>query len=137
MKRCGKCGKEKPLDAFHFSTQRGRQAWCKACRKAYDAAYFQANKHRRQRGLDKHATFRAWYQALKTGPCTDCHQTFPPDAMHWDHLPEVDKVADLGFLAARHNKRRVLEEIAKCELVCANCHAVRTAERRAAARRAA
>ena len=135
MKRCGKCGEEKPLEAFHRWNRRdGRQVWCKACRKAYDAAYFQANKHRRRvSNAEKSAAFRRWYQALKQRPCADCGGTFPPGAMHWDHLPGAEKTADVGWLAARHARRRVLEEIAKCELVCANCHAVRTAERRRAA----
>lgn len=131
MKRCGKCGEEKPLDAFHRArTGDGRQRWCKGCRKAYDAAYFAANKHRRPRRTDKNVAFDRWYAALKSGSCTDCGKTFPPIVMHWDHLPGVEKIADVGKLAARHNRRLVLAEIAKCELVCANCHAQRTAARR-------
>jgi hypothetical protein len=50
--------------------------------------------------------------------------------MQWDHLPGYEKVGDLGRLQARHSKAAVLAEIAKCELVCANCHAVRTFRRR-------
>jgi len=69
----------------------------------------------------------AWYTSLKAGkPCADCGGLFHPAAMHWDHLPGQEKKATLGYLAKRGNRRRVLEEIAKCELVCANCHAVRT-----------
>ena len=52
--------------------------------------------------------------------------TFHPVAMHWHHLPGVEKTASLGDLAKRGSRKRVLEEIAKCELLCANCHAVRT-----------
>jgi hypothetical protein len=50
--------------------------------------------------------------------------------MQWDHLPGTEKHADLGWLVRTDNKRRVLAEIAKCELVCANCHALRTFLRR-------
>ena len=53
-------------------------------------------------------------------------ETYHPVAMQWDHLPEFEKSADIGYLGSRHNRARVMEEIAKCELVCANCHAVRT-----------
>ena len=78
----------------------------------------------------RHAEFVAWYQGLKTGkPCTDCGQVFDPVAMQWDHLPGKEKTAELGYLAGRGCKRRVIDEIAKCELVCANCHAVRTVSR--------
>ena len=131
MKRCGKCGEEKPLEAFHrWNRGDGRNPWCKACRKIYDAEYFQANKHRRRPRAQVHAEFLAWYQALKRGPCSDCGQTFTPEAMHWDHRPGTEKVRDLANLAANHARRLVLAEIEKCDLVCANCHAARTAARR-------
>jgi hypothetical protein len=80
-----------------------------------------------------HAQFKAWYESLKTDkPCADCRQTFPPIVMQWDHLPGSNKLGDLGTLWRCHNRRRVLEEIAKCELVCANCHALRTLARHGA-----
>jgi len=46
--------------------------------------------------------------------------------MHWDHRPGTDKLGDVSNLLGRLCKQRVLDEIAKCDLVCANCHAVRT-----------
>ena len=50
--------------------------------------------------------------------------------MQWDHLPGMEKLAEVSNLIRRLCKARVLEEIAKCELVCANCHAIRTVNRR-------
>lgn len=74
-----------------------------------------------------------WYVGLKTGrPCTDCGGTFHPAAMQWDHLPGHVKTADLAALGRRGGRKRVLEEIEKCELVCANCHATRPHLRREA-----
>ena len=72
-----------------------------------------------------------WYRSLKDGqPCTDCGGFFHYSAMEWDHRPGVPKTAELSSLIVNtHSKRRVLEEIAKCDLVCANCHAVRTYNR--------
>src|SRR5712691_3732151 len=49
--------------------------------------------------------------------------------MTWDHLPGRAKVGDISSLR-RFSKRAVMVEIEKCELVCANCHAVRSYERR-------
>jgi hypothetical protein len=46
--------------------------------------------------------------------------------MHWHHLRPAEKEATLGYLAKCGSRQRVLDEIDKCELVCANCHAVRT-----------
>ena len=50
--------------------------------------------------------------------------------MQWDHLPGEEKYSDVSNLLRRLSKDRVLKQIAKCELVCANCHAFRTVVRR-------
>jgi hypothetical protein len=72
-----------------------------------------------------------WYRELKSGrPCADCGGIFHYSAMEWDHLPGLPKVAEVSTIVARtRSRRRVLEEIEKCDLVCANCHAVRTFNR--------
>jgi hypothetical protein len=76
----------------------------------------------------------AWYRALKSStPCADCGSTFHHAAMSWDHLPGFEKLDDVSSLVSRHNKALILAEIQKCELVCANCHAVRSFERRGVA----
>src|SRR6185503_2941602 len=55
---------------------------------------------------------------LKDHPCTD-----------WGHV-RGEKSFNIGQLTAHTSWTRVLEEIAKCELVCANCHRLRTERRR-------
>jgi hypothetical protein len=131
MKKCGKCGLAKPLEAFHRRGS-GRQAWFRVCRREYDRSYHAANATlRRQQARRRHQQFVRWYQALKTDtPCADCGLTFHPAAMNWGHLPGTHKIADVGTLATQHSYGAVLREIEKCELVCANCHAVRSYERR-------
>lgn len=47
--------------------------------------------------------------------------------MQFDHLGD-DKVAAVGQLLDG-SLDKLLEEIAKCEVVCANCHVLRTAKR--------
>jgi hypothetical protein len=45
--------------------------------------------------------------------------------MQWDHVPERGpKLFNLS--RADYGMEKVLAEIAKCDLVCANCHAIRT-----------
>ena len=61
-----------------------------------------------------------WLDSLKSGPCTDCGETFPPVCMDWDHVRGT-KVKNVGRLT-HISRRMILEEISKCELVCANCH---------------
>lgn len=50
--------------------------------------------------------------------------------MQWDHLPGFEKVDDVSSIAWGHPRDEILREIAKCELVCANCHALRTFRRK-------
>jgi hypothetical protein len=130
VKTCPRCGETRPIADFHrWHLRDGRQVYCKPRRKEYDAAYYARTKHRRRPYKEKHAEFRRWYEELKSRPCADCARTFPPHVMHWDHLPGTIKLADVCDLARKHNGRKILAEIEKCELVCANCHAMRTARR--------
>jgi hypothetical protein len=132
VKRCGLCGASKALSEFHRRGV-GRQSWCIGCRKAYDAEYYMRTRDRQLAHKKRYwEEFVEWYRQLKTDrPCADCGRCFHHSAMTWDHLPGSTKVAELSTFLSKHRSRRmVLEEIAKCELVCANCHAVRTWERR-------
>lgn len=68
-------------------------------------------------------------QALKEAePCTDCGIKYPYYVMQYDHIGD-DKVMNVTRLARSASWSRILQEIAKCELVCANCHAARTHKR--------
>lgn len=48
--------------------------------------------------------------------------------MQWDHLPGRVKLGDVSALSGLP-REVILAEIAKCELVCVNCHTMRTALR--------
>ena len=73
---------------------------------------------------------RDWMDSLKEGqPCADCGAIFAPFIMHWDHLPGHLKVDEIGSMISSARRARILEEVAKCELVCANCHVMRTVRR--------
>lgn len=63
--------------------------------------------------------------------CTDCGYREHAEALDFDHLPGEMKVAGIAqMLRGRRARDVVLAEVAKCEVVCANCHRVRTATRR-------
>ena len=62
--------------------------------------------------------------------CVDCGFRGLPDALHFDHLPQFQKVHNVSYLARCGTWQQILDEVAKCEIVCANCHAVRTRKRR-------
>lgn len=67
---------------------------------------------------------------LKSAPCKDCQQSFPPEAMDFDHRDPATKSFSIATFGRRVAKSVLLAEIAKCDLVCSNCHRVRTVRRR-------
>ena len=62
---------------------------------------------------------------LKRGPCTDCGVWFPPYVKDFDHV-RGKKVANLARLRTIRALAKILAEVKKCEVVCANCHRLRT-----------
>lgn len=68
-----------------------------------------------------------WLRELRRVPCADCGGTFPPHAMDFDHRdPTQKRFAIAGGKVLLKNRDELVAEIAKCEIVCANCHAIRT-----------
>jgi len=128
------CGGAKPLDEFHRYARQGRQVWCKPCRKEYDRAYHARNAERRRLQVkERRIRLVRLNRHLKAfGPCADCGGRFHLAAMEWDHLPGHTKHDDVASLARAGKTRQFHAELAKCELVCANRHAVRSYERRGA-----
>ncbi|MBX9679725.1 MAG: hypothetical protein K2X38_13260 [Gemmataceae bacterium] len=63
--------------------------------------------------------------------CATCGYREFAEALEFDHLPQYKKNFNVARAARRILDWSVIEaEIAKCEVVCANCHRVRTAQRR-------
>lgn len=72
---------------------------------------------------------RQKYIELKESkPCTDCGKFFPYYIMQFDHVSD-DKLFTIGNKVRNNFNKSVIEEIEKCEPVCANCHAERTHQR--------
>ena len=70
----------------------------------------------------------ALIRAEKDKPCADCGVRYPYYVMHFDHLGAEPKLFNLGRAGARA-WASIQAEIAKCDVVCANCHAERTFRR--------
>lgn len=67
---------------------------------------------------------------LQTG-CVDCGYAQHPEALDFDHLPGFEKLARVSNMVNQlYSDERINDEIAKCEVVCANCHRICSARRR-------
>lgn len=103
---------------------------------AVNRAYYEKNREQRVAYMKEHTRKLldakiAYVRELKSQPCMDCGGTFHFSAMDFDHRPGEKKVANVTYLARnmRTQMKALLAEIAKCDLVCSNCHRVRTYSR--------
>lgn len=87
-------------------------------------------QRRRERFMRTRAAQMAIFDRVRALPCTDCGTTYPAPAMEFDHRDPAAKHRELSYLAGRVRIATFLQELAKCDIVCANCHAVRTYHRR-------
>jgi hypothetical protein len=66
---------------------------------------------------------------LRDVPCADCGNRFPTCAMDFDHRDPAQKEYTVSRMLLRTSTEAILAEATKCDIVCANCHRLRTAER--------
>ena len=121
---------------FCTSRCRGR-AWAAANREALNANVREYRKRRYKKDGywrddgPKAVALKGWMIELKSQPCHDCKGTFEICCMDFDHRDGEEKSFNVGSMFAHHYSRQLIEsEIAKCDLVCANCHRIRTRDRR-------
>lgn len=109
MKVCTKCKLEKPITDFYKQSDRStRSSFCKPCKNKYDTLRWVEKK--------KKAI------SYKGGCCTLCGYAKYYGALQFHHLDPSEKEADWGKLRMR-SWSKITEELDKCLLLCANCHA--------------
>ena len=125
---CSRCASFRPTSSFNRLAT-GFQWWCRECFKRY---YAEGRAHHRQRTntLKRQRVAEAQQLVLEylgTRPCADCGER-DPVVLEFDHVGA--KRAEVSMLVRRGVLPAVLmQEIARCEVVCANCHRRRTAGR--------
>jgi hypothetical protein len=131
-KRCGKCKAVKAETDFEYRSKGGRQGYSKPCLEEYKREYYRRNKalylDRVKRSQQQR---QAILRAAKDKPCADCGKRYPCYVMDFDHREGETKSCNVSALifSTRWSVRRLQEEIAKCDVVCANCHRERTYQR--------
>ena len=138
-KKCLSCKHPWPLTPEYWhrrqSSPDGFQARCKSCNNAAVKKWQEDNRPRYLQTQREHVSpLRAEIiQFKEDNPCADCGVFFPYVCMSFDHPPGTDKVSDVSKMARGNGhlsgRARLLAEIEKTNLVCLNCHALRTHER--------
>jgi hypothetical protein len=83
-------------------------------------------KSMRSRLARQHRNRHYIYNYLREHPCAECGEA-DPVVLDFDHLR--DKSRDVAVLAKVSGRANLVAEIAKCRVLCANCHRRHTAER--------
>jgi hypothetical protein len=134
LARCGRCGELVPVEQFAWrrKAREQRDNYCVRCRAAYKREHYAANRKRYigQAKTRTHAVVaeRAAYllDFFRSHPCMDCGER-DPLVLEFDH--QGDKLFNISKGLRDRSWQSVLDEIAKCDVVCANCHRRRTATR--------
>jgi hypothetical protein len=90
--------------------------------------YYAANREREiERVTRRQAATTAFLRELRNVPCADCGGRFEGHQMDFDHRNPSEKAFNLcSGRAALKSREQLLAEAAKCDVVCANCHRLRT-----------
>ena len=135
MKTCPRCQVTRPLAAFSRNVRRadGVQSYCIECRREYLRKHYARNagKYRTLaavRNESRRAAIRRIIRKAKHQPCWDCGVSYPAYVMDFDHRDSSQKRFNIGrdALSGRCSEEALRAEIEKCEVVCANCHRMRT-----------
>lgn len=84
-------------------------------------AYFKRRREEKQ----------SFLRNLRAVPCKDCGGSYPWYVMEFDHVPERGKkVFSPCDGGCRSISKKLLDELEKCDVICSNCHSIRTHIRR-------
>jgi hypothetical protein len=144
--KCSQCKRQIKTVAFAtFRTRKGeirRRGICGECRGKYALENFERLKKWRQdynfgnrnahaiRSAKKRQEIKDIVDEIKSkARCADCMGIYPSVAMDFDHVRGKNE-GIASMVSSAYNLELILEEIKLCEIVCANCHRVRTAKRK-------
>ena len=132
-KECTKCNKTKNVEEFRFrnKAKNTRTSWCKACYSEYEKQTWKNSENRRNsnKARNKNRVQRnkehVWNYLLEN-PCENCGNN-DPRVLEFDHIDRSDKYNNISNLInSSYSIERIMEEISKCRILCANCHRIHT-----------
>lgn len=120
---CSKCGQK---------NDNANCAYCHVCNNEYQKKWYKKHPGSTARSHKTRQKFRRDYIKAKkeNKPCADCGQIYPWYVMDFDHV-RGEKKFNLSIVGSMIcSVEKMDKEMAKCEIVCANCHRCRTFTRK-------
>lgn len=124
-----------PACSKHQDASYNTSGKCRQCNKEYQQKWYENNKelqNKRARESTKRARHKKReyvYGILLNSKCSVCSET-DPIVLQFDHLDpssKVDRVSKMIF-STKYKIEDIKREIDKCQILCANCHARKTAK---------
>lgn len=126
-KYCPSCQTVKEKTEFSFAGNA-----CKPCANARSRAHYAKRmqdaawvQKKRDKAKEEHRLAKKKAVDMLGGRCADCEGVFPLAAFEFHHLEPGTKEGNLANILRRKNWKEAEKELAKCVLLCANCHRIR------------
>lgn len=134
MKTCSKCLIQLPFSSFNKRPKRPGQyqSTCKECNKEYQKQHYKNNKNKYliKAKIHREKIKEKIRKIKESAPCKDCNKYYHYCQMDFDHIS--NKSNNISTMAGNDGRswESIKKEISKCELVCSNCHRLRTFKRK-------
>jgi hypothetical protein len=131
-KVCSKCRVVKRIIEFNFrnTAKDIRHSYCRDCGKELTQSHYKRNKQQYfEKNLRSFKKRREFAREIKNRSCADCGVKYPYYVMDFDHREDEKKEYELNSIE-KMSINVLKREIAKCDVVCSNCHRERTYQRR-------
>ena len=127
--RCSRCSNPATVKKNGKSS-----GYCLECKKQWARKHYEDNKKEyiaraKKRNKSAREEIRNWVNEVKARPCMDCGKQYPYYVMDLDHREGTKKKDHVARMMSWTGIKKVKEEVAKCDVVCANCHRIRTFQR--------
>jgi hypothetical protein len=135
-KVCTKCGKEKSIDTFPWKSEllNRRHAVCKTCNSTQSRNWYANNKASHKANVNnnkvqtRERAIQYVWDYLSTHPCVNFGE-INPVGLEFDHI-KGKRSNVLQLITNDVSLERTQKEIIRCQVFCANCHRIKTAEER-------
>lgn len=129
MKKCITCKKILQLDKFSFRNKKKnlRNSVCKVCHNKYTKNHYHKNKKeytKRARVNSKKYRIenrKKMIEYLTDKQCVDCKEN-DIRVLDFDHINPSKKYKSVSKMMGDYSWNKILDEIDKCVIRCANCH---------------
>lgn len=125
-KRCARCKENLPLELFRPRADQlgNHHSYCIPCDRAASRDHYNNNKdYYLEKNRRRKKELQCWLQKYKSNhPCQYCGES-RHYVLVFHHRDASEKDADIAkMLSNSVSVDRMLDEISKCDVLCANCH---------------